>query len=285
MSMTVLYCNDPVWPRRVDAHFAAEYRLVRELGGDSRLIDHDAIARGDVDAAIGAVPHGLGTIRYRGWMMTSPQYTALYEGLQARGATLATDPEQFRAAHEFPGWYAHFASVTPVSVWSSGVPDAAELFALAGRLPGRRAMVKDYVKSRKDHPGAFLIPNTKDESTLDTVVSTFVDLQGADLCGGVVLRSFEDFEGVGDRAYESRIWWYEGVPVVIGPHPDHPNVTVAPELGAIAPLVASFPSRFITTDLARRADGTWRLIEVGDAQVSDFPRGTDIRPLLRALLE
>jgi hypothetical protein len=35
----------------------------------------------------------------------------------------------------------------------------------------------------------------------------------------------------------------------------------------------------VTTDLAQRADGRWRVV---DGQVSDFPRGVDPGPLLRA---
>ncbi|MFD0528379.1 ATP-grasp domain-containing protein [Kitasatospora arboriphila] len=43
--------------------------------------------------------------------------------------------------------------------------------------------------------------------------------------------------------------------------------------------------RFVTTDLARRADGAgWRVVEVGDGQVSDLPRGADAASLYAALL-
>jgi hypothetical protein len=42
--------------------------------------------------------------------------------------------------------------------------------------------------------------------------------------------------------------------------------------------------RFVTTDLARRADGRWRVIEVGDGQVSDLPSTVDPADLIRALL-
>jgi hypothetical protein len=47
--------------------------------------------------------------------------------------------------------------------------------------------------------------------------------------------------------------------------------------------VAALGCRFVTTDLARRSDGVWRVIEVGDGQVSDFPAGADIGPLVKAL--
>jgi hypothetical protein len=39
-----------------------------------------------------------------------------------------------------------------------------------------------------------------------------------------------------------------------------------------------------TADLALRADGTWRLIELGDGQVSDRPATTEAGPFLNAIL-
>lgn len=38
------------------------------------------------------------------------------------------------------------------------------------------------------------------------------------------------------------------------------------------------------TDLAQHTDGTWRVAEVGDGQVSDLPTGTDPTALLDPLL-
>jgi hypothetical protein len=48
--------------------------------------------------------------------------------------------------------------------------------------------------------------------------------------------------------------------------------------------VRKLDCRFITTDLAQRTDGTWRVIEVGDGQVSDLPTSTDPSALLGPLL-
>jgi hypothetical protein len=39
--------------------------------------------------------------------------------------------------------------------------------------------------------------------------------------------------------------------------------------------VRLFGCRFITTDLAQLADGGWRVVEVGDGQVSDLPSSAD----------
>jgi hypothetical protein len=66
------------------------------------------------------------------------------------------------------------------------------------------------------------------------------------------------------------VWWLDGEAIIVGPHPDTPDALPQPDLGAIAPLVATLGCRF-ATDVARRDDGVWRVIEVGDGQVSDRP--------------
>ncbi|GIG59216.1 hypothetical protein Lfu02_35880 [Longispora fulva] len=292
-----LYCADPLRPRRVDPHFAAEAQAVGDLGGTVALLDHDALLGGDPREATRRVPRDLGPVWYRGWMIPTRHYTALEQALAERGATLSTDAAGYRSAHELPGWYDAFADVTPASVWLALEPGSEvtpeDVAALAARLPAGPGLVKDYVKSRKhEWVTACHIPDLADTAAAHRVVSRFVELQDTDLAGGVVLRSFEDLRapsggpapgGPGARAAEARVWWLDGEPVLTGPHPDTPDQAVAPDLSAVGPLVAAFGFRFVTTDLAQRSDGVWRLIEVGDAQVSDLPAGLDPARLVRAL--
>ncbi|WP_327011814.1 ATP-grasp domain-containing protein [Dactylosporangium sp. NBC_01737] len=42
-------------------------------------------------------------------------------------------------------------------------------------------------------------------------------------------------------------------------------------MSAVEPLVAALRLPFVTVDLALRTDGVWRVIELGDGQVSDRP--------------
>jgi len=115
-----------------------------------------------------------------------------------------------------------------------------------------------------------------------------VEGQDDDLAGGLVIRTFERYQPVpgGDRAAEARVWWLDGVPVLAGPHPDTPDVTPAPDLDDIAPLVAALGCRLVATDISRRVDGAWRVVEVGDGQVSDRPSTVPpsrlVMPLLHA---
>jgi hypothetical protein len=273
----------------VDAHFAREAQEVRARGGVVGLVDHDALLRGDAQQAVAHVPAGLGSAWYRGWMIPGDRYVALAEALSRRGTALLVAPEHYRAAHELPGWYPMFADVTPASSWrpsSPGeIPAAEDLAVLAERLPPGAGIVKDYVKSRKhEWEQACFIPDLADAEGLARVVRHFVELQEEFLVGGVVLRSFETFPKRESVADEVRVWWLDGEPRLLTPHPDSPfERRPAPDLDHIGPAVRRLGCRFVTTDVALRSDGVWRVVEVGDGQVSDLHPSTG-RGELAALL-
>ncbi|MFF5703046.1 ATP-grasp domain-containing protein [Streptomyces sp. NPDC012794] len=273
---TVLYCHDPLHERRADTHFAAEARQLRTAGGTVALVDHDALLAGDAERAVARVPAGAGAVWYRGWMVPAERYADLDAALRGRGALLAVSPAAYRRAHELPGWYETFAALTPVSRWLPAAPgetlDGDRLAALSASLPAGAGIVKDYVKSRKhEWHEACHLPDLADRPAVHRVVSRFVQFQGEFLAGGIVLRAFERFTGP-----EVRVWWRDGEPRLVTPHPDHPD---HPEHAAALPGTALAPvrqavralgCRFVTTDLALREDGVWRVVEVGDGQVSDL---------------
>ncbi|WP_131737569.1 ATP-grasp domain-containing protein [Actinomadura roseirufa] len=281
MTLTVLFCVDPLHPRRVDPHFSREASAVRDHYGEIALIDHDALRRGDVDAAVRAVPVDLGAVWYRGWMLTAGEYAAMAATMKRRGTVLLTHPEDYRRAHELPGWHDTFAGLTPHSVWRALSPgqdpgDLGELGELVRSLPSGPGVVKDYVKSRKhEWDEACYVPDVKNLAQLHDIAAKMVALQDDHLAGGLVVREYEQYDGAG----EARVWWVDGEPALVGPHPDSPDIEPDPELDAVAPAVRSLGCRFITTDLARRTDGEWRVVEVGDGQVSDLPSTVDAMDL------
>ncbi|MGW6781363.1 ATP-grasp domain-containing protein [Streptomyces sp. NPDC054987] len=291
---TVLYCRDPLNERRVDAHFAAEARQLRAAGGRVLLVDHDALLAGDAEGALARVPGGAGPVWYRGWMVPADRYGALDAALHRRGGRLAVTAEEYRRAHELPGWYGTFAGLTPASAWlptdPGRTPDPQRLTALAADLPPGAAVVKDYVKSRKhEWDDACYVPDLGDAAALHRVVDRFVTLQEDFLAGGVVLRAFEDFVAPRTRAGEPvagevRVWWRDAKPRLVTAHPDSPVAdVVTPDLGPVREAVEALGCPFVTTDLALRADGVWRVVEVGDGQVSDLHHGADLDAFARLL--
>lgn len=265
--MMLLAPSDPLRPTRPDAHFAPEVAAARDAGHRVALVDHDALARGEAERAVAKVPADDDAV-YRGWMLRSAHYAAFADALARRGATLRTSADLYRSAHEFPGWYHDFRDLTPESVWTEGF-GRDEFERARGRLHDGPAVLRDYTKSMKHHwHEAAYIPDLADADAAWRVARRFTELRDDEATGGFVLRRFEPFTST-----EVRTWWVDGACALIGPHPDTPNeVPDAPDLAEVGPLVRHL--RFVTVDLARRADGVWRVVELGDGQVSDRPSTT-----------
>ena len=259
--------------RRPDEHFAGEAAAAVEAGMAVALVDHDALTEPDGAArGVARVPAGGGTAVYRGWMLRSGQYAGFADALAGRGVVLRTGAAAYRRAHELPGWYAALASVTPESVWTRG--DRREDFGAAcAELGGGPAVLRDYVKSMKHYwDEAAFIPDVADRAAAWKVASRFRELRDEEFTGGFVLRRFEDFGSA-----EVRTWWVDGTCRLVTAHPDTPD-SPAPaglDLAWLAPLVGSLGLPFVTVDLALRADGVWRVVELGDGQVSDRSSSTD----------
>ena len=286
--------SDALRPRRPDEHFAEEARAARDAGVEVALIDHDTLTRGcatgpadaagGAEAAVARVPAGTDAV-YRGWMLSSGRYAALARALAARGVTLRTSPEHYRRAHELPGWYAAIRGATPETVWTDG--DDRHAFGRAcGELGPGPAVLRDYTKSLKHHwhEAAFL-PDVSDGVGAWAVASRFRELRGDDFAGGFVVRRFEPFTGA-----EVRTWWIGGSCRLVTAHPDTPGELPPPGAGpggaeaAVGAAVEALGLPFATADLVRDAYGRWRVVEIGDGQVSDRPRTTPAEDLIAALL-
>lgn len=291
----ILVPSDPLDPRAADQHFMREAEAARRAGMEVAVVDHDAILGGDVRAAVRRVPASDGEqiAWYRGWMIPSAAYSRLDAALGTSGVQLVTDPTAYRAAHELPGWYRVFEDLTPASVWSpwepGRIPTSAEVDPLAGALGGGPGVVKDYVKSRKHewHEACF-VPDLADVTAATGVIGRLVELQGDDLAGGIVVRTFEQFmPDAAGQTQEARVWWIAGSAVLTTPHPDAPAGATVEVPTAVCDTVGAsvraLGAPFVTTDLALRSDGVWRVIEVGDGQVSDFPAAEDPGELMQAL--
>jgi hypothetical protein len=83
---------------------------------------------------------------------------------------------------------------------------------------------------------------------------------------------------------EWRIYFLDGVPTLTAEYwetGDYGNV--APTLARYVELAQRVRSRFFTMDIARKIDGDWTIIELGDGQVAGLPERADVVAFYRAL--
>lgn len=280
----LLLPSDPLRSIRSDPHFADEGAAAHGVGVDVALVDHDALQGatnpGVACTSVRHVPPGSDVV-YRGWMITADRYAMLAQALTERGARLRTSPTQYRRGHELPGWSEALSRFAPQACWTVGADLAAFSRCLA-EIGSGPAVLRDYTKSLKHQwRAAAFIPDVADNRSSRQVAERFLELRGDAFDGGLVLRRFEEF-----TTPEVRTWWVDGRCVLSTAHPDTPDEQ--PEvpqemLRELTPVIASLALPFATADLVKRSDGCWRVIEVGDGQVSDRPRSCPAAALVRVL--
>jgi hypothetical protein len=277
----LLVPSDPLRPRRADDHFAAEAAAASAAGCDVALVDRDALTGPDgAGRAAARVPGGGGVAVYRGRMLSSGQYAALADAVTVGGVRLRTSAAQYRQAHELPGWHRALGPVTPAAAWTVGDGEP-EFRSACARLGPGPAVLRDYVKSMKHywHEAAY-IPDTADHAAAWKIAVRFRELREEQFTGGFVLRRFEELTSA-----EARTWWVSGTCRLTTAHPDTPpDLPPDIDLTPFTPLIGALALPFVAADLALRADGTWRVIELGDGQVSDRPTTASPAAFLNAIL-
>jgi ATP-grasp domain, R2K clade family 3 len=293
--MLFVLCRDPLEPALPDRSFQFEVAEIERLGLAYILVDHDKLVRGDdIAQVIRRIPEQTEPVMavYRGWMMTPPQYQILYDALATRNIRLINDPDQYRHCHYLPESYPIIERLTPRSVWLKGDLSIKRIMEALIPFGDRSVIVKDFVKSRKhEWADACFIPSAADPLAVDRVVGRFLELQGDDLNEGLVFREFIEFRPVGVHpksgmplTEEYRIFWLDARPMLWSPYWEAGEYAgISPPLELFAETAAAVKSRFFSMDVARRIDGTWFIVELGDGQVSGLPRDSDARSFYEAI--
>lgn len=276
MTVNLVFPGNFLLPRTPDEHFAPEHTAAAAASFSTCLLDDSQLPQA---SAIRNPSKLTGSLAYRGWMLTSEQYQGFDTAAQRHAMTLHVSPAQYESAHHLPGWYEHFADLTPVSRWTEG-RDVEAAVAMVKEVGTKAAVVKDYVKSVKHlwHEACF-IPDSTDTQNARAVIERLVHERDDSFQGGIVVRAYEPLSGA-----EVRTWWRDCECVLTSAHPDTPDqVSTHVPVNHAQTAVSALGHPLITVDWAQRTDGTWRVIEVGDAQVSDRPGTTAPDVLIRAL--
>lgn len=193
---------------------------------------------------------GDGEVVYRGWMLTENEYQLLASAIQRAGFAPLTSVSQYLAVHHLPQWYDRTRDLSPETVFfEHDVDIVTEL----EKLKWGKYFLKDYVKSVKTGSGSLI--NSPEMAT--EVVANMVQYRGG-IEGGICVRRVEDFV----PNSEVRYFVIEG------------EVYGAKEAQTIPDVVKECAGRiespFFSIDAAKLADGTDRIVELGDGQVSDL---------------
>lgn len=274
----IIFPWNPLRERGYDEEFMKEVEAVRYSDLMSFSIDHDSLSSGVVHTW--NAPDVSVVATYRGWMVTPEQYALMRTKLADENILLSTTSEQYTTAHHINGWVDALEGLTFRTVLLPLAPTDDDIMTAAAELAADSFFIKDFVKSLKTSEG--FVPVRKDN--LISAVHEFQEERGDWLAGGIVLREFVELPS---NRVEMRGWWVEGEWRAITVHPDYTNETPAEApselLNSVSERLTELDVRFVTADFTPTSTGEWKVIEIGDGQVSGFPTSVDDETILKVL--
>ncbi|MFZ2266281.1 MAG: ATP-grasp domain-containing protein [Azonexus sp.] len=243
--MRLLYPCDPFNKKEPDETYAEEFLAAQAAGLACSLYSAEDFESGEFK------PRPLFAdqeeILYRGWMLDPNAYGKLLEAIECKGARVVTSVAQYRLCHHLPEWYPLCKDLTPETIF---VEKDADYAAAVADCHWPAFFVKDYVKSLTTNRGS--VANSVGE--IAEIVSLIEKYRGQ-VEGGVCIRQFERLA----PDTEERYFVFRGKPY-------GRNGAVPEIVQTVAPRISS---PFFSVDVVLSTDGTPRLIELGDGQVSD----------------
>jgi len=249
------------------------------------LISFEELTDGNIATALKFVKESekkeLGI--YRGWMLTPNQYQNLYDGLLKKNIELINSPAEYKYCHYLPDSYEKIETKTPKSNWTTEL-DNDSILKLTKEFRDSPIIVKDFVKSEKHNwEDACFIPNASDSNKVKSIVDKFIELRGNSLNEGLVFRQFEELEYLTEHSKsgmpltkEFRIFFANKRIVKVFNYWDEGEYGEAkPELDDFIEIAQSIDSKLFTMDVAKKKNGDWIIMELGDGQVAGLPDNAD----------
>lgn len=216
---------------------------------------------------------------YRGWMMKPEQYEQFYQQLSDNNIQLITSPDEYRMFHVFPDIYPMLSDDTAGMIL---FPEGTAVDLSAVRKRFERFMVKDYVKSVKGTKFPSCFDNTITQDEFDDQMEIFYKYRGGLFTGGICIKEFLDLRKYHSRTNEYRVYYINHETAAVNRNSGQGSFTPEPPAELLVKY-RNLSSPFYTIDYAELTDGSWKIIEAGDGQVSGLSEGQDHEAFFRAL--
>lgn len=286
-SFVFIFPSDPINVSQLDIEYQDEYQVAKKLGRVA-LIDNLALFE---NQQINIAPkiQEDDCIVYRGWMLAPNQYQKLAEYVRQKGARLVTSFDDYCAAHLLPNWQDKVSEYLTKTEWTDDISERG-LIDLLKKFSGA-VTIKDFVKSRKhEWEEACFIPNVVDTKHALKVINTFIERQGSQFVGGLVMRQFQELHAIGQHPQsqmpifeEYRVFYWEGSPFRIIDYWKNGDVKFSDQdWNLIVECGHKINLPFFTIDYARKQDGMLMIMEVGDGQVSGL-QDSDVEEFYQSL--
>lgn len=187
-------------------------------------------------------------IIYRGWMLKPYVYSKLNNQIQRHGAQLITYPEYYEDCHHLPNWYDKLSQYTAQTIFCEKDDNFYEVLKSS---TWNKYFIKDYVKSLTTTRGSV----AETISDIPKIINLIEKYRGS-IEGGICIREFEEYLPNTEERYfvfKNKIYSRTGfIPSIVT---EITNYVYSP---------------FYSIDIVIDVLNNYRLIEIGDGQVSDY---------------
>lgn len=235
-----LYPESYLKLKHIDEAYVDESSALRKSGHTIFSFNSETYLEDDFSAISGS------TVIYRGWMLTLEEYSKLENRLAEFDIKMLTTVEDYKSAHYLPEWVDKLGDLTPKSHCFKNVKAARE-YVMHNEITS--VFVKDFVKSLKTETKSFI----SDIEELDSWISE-VEFYKGFIEGGICLREVEDFR----EETELRFFVVNGV--IFNNGVQIPSIVMN--------VVGLIKLPFYSVDVVLNSDNEWRVVEIGDGQVS-----------------
>lgn len=287
--MKIIFCSSPLNNRLVDPDYEKEYNSAIKNGFNVELVNFEELENNNIDKSIRTIfpCDNFEKALFRGWMLKPEIYKLFYSALESKNISLINKSDEYINCHYFPYSYEIIKDKTPKSIYFDfdGKLDFQDLMLKLSVFNGKPILIKDYVKSQKHKwNDACFIRSSNDSNEVKRVTDNFINLQGTDLNKGLVYREFLELEFIGEHSKskmpltkEYRLFFFKGK--LIGKYKywdEGEYISDDNNIDEFIEIAKYIKSNFFTMDIAKTINGEWKIIELGDGQVSGLPDNADL---------
>lgn len=248
MALTFVYPADYFKPHWVDSFYRPEAEALQARCQSVSTWDGQKLRP---EPAVGS------RLLYRGWMLSGTEYTHLYAHWANQGYMLKTTPEHYSLCHYMHRWYHSLQGLTPETDFIEA-EEALEVLqaSLTMRLQQgwSAGFLKDAVKALKTARGS-RVDTPEDVTRWFEEMKHYRQAVEWPLC----LRRWESWQLASERRY----FVYQDQLLV------PPGFKAVPPPALVGQVMEHIDSPFYSVDVVQNEAGQWRLVELGDGQVSD----------------
>lgn len=224
-------------------------------------------------------PNEMTSTLLRGWMLNDKNYEIFYNKLLDRNIKLITTPQEYCNMHLFPNVYEYIKEDTPKTLV---YPEGCDVDLSQIKSCFKKFLLKDYVKSEKGTDFPTFFDNSISDDEFNRWLKIFKEYRANLFTGGFCIKEFVDLKKYGNCTNEWRVFYMNKNIVSVSKNslqPDYVN-NVPNEL---IEKYKNLPSPFYTVDYAELEDGTWKILEAGDGQVSGLSPNQDAESFFRTI--